>query len=252
MIVYSGYVRLMQEGALGHEADAYLEKGDDEGPLLEAIRAVVARRLAGEPRLRATRAEAAHRCSVTKRCFTTARRTPLRHLPFIREGLARGEPILVAVDAEKIELCASAGRRGRTASSSPTWPSSAATRRGSSPPGMTSTARPGGPVRGIGEPIWAGRSAAELVECQLHEALLNVAFADAQDFRLLCPYDTGALPDSVIHEACCSHPIVDGARQPRLPRRGAVWRRSSRRCRRRPARRGCSASSSTPSRRCGA
>ena len=42
VIVYSGYVRLMQEGALGHEADAYLEKGDDEGPLIEAIRAVVA------------------------------------------------------------------------------------------------------------------------------------------------------------------------------------------------------------------
>ena len=43
VIVYSGYVRLMQEGALGHEADAYLEKGDDEGPLLDAIRAVVSR-----------------------------------------------------------------------------------------------------------------------------------------------------------------------------------------------------------------
>jgi DNA-binding NarL/FixJ family response regulator len=43
VIVYSGYVRLMQEGALGEGADAYLEKGDDEGPLLEAIRSVVAR-----------------------------------------------------------------------------------------------------------------------------------------------------------------------------------------------------------------
>lgn len=41
VIVYSGYVRLLQEGALGREADAYLEKGDDEGPLLDAIRAVV-------------------------------------------------------------------------------------------------------------------------------------------------------------------------------------------------------------------
>jgi len=41
VIVYSGYVRLMQEGALGHGADAYLEKGDDEGPLIETIRAVV-------------------------------------------------------------------------------------------------------------------------------------------------------------------------------------------------------------------
>jgi DNA-binding NarL/FixJ family response regulator len=44
VIVYSGYVRLMQEGALGHEADAYLEKGDEEGPRLEAIRSVVAQR----------------------------------------------------------------------------------------------------------------------------------------------------------------------------------------------------------------
>ena len=41
VIVYSGYVRLMQEGAQGEGADAYLEKGDDEGPLLDAIRAVV-------------------------------------------------------------------------------------------------------------------------------------------------------------------------------------------------------------------
>src|SRR3954468_23386752 len=41
VIVYSGYVRLMQEGALGRSADGYLEKGDDEEPLLDAIRAVV-------------------------------------------------------------------------------------------------------------------------------------------------------------------------------------------------------------------
>jgi DNA-binding NarL/FixJ family response regulator len=41
VIVYSGYVRLMQDGALGHEADGYLEKGDEEGPLLDAIRSVV-------------------------------------------------------------------------------------------------------------------------------------------------------------------------------------------------------------------
>src|SRR3954463_2205276 len=43
VIVYSGYVRLMQEGALGEGPAAYLEKGDDEGPLLEAIRSVAAR-----------------------------------------------------------------------------------------------------------------------------------------------------------------------------------------------------------------
>ena len=41
VIVYSGYVRLMHEGALGSAADAYLEKGDEDGPLIEAIRSVV-------------------------------------------------------------------------------------------------------------------------------------------------------------------------------------------------------------------
>jgi DNA-binding NarL/FixJ family response regulator len=40
VIVYSGYVRLMQDGALGQTADGYLEKGDEEGPLLDAIRSV--------------------------------------------------------------------------------------------------------------------------------------------------------------------------------------------------------------------
>ena len=41
-------------------------------------------------------------------------------------------------------------------------------------------AAPGAALRGIGEPIWAERSAAELVECQRHESLLNLAFADAR------------------------------------------------------------------------
>ncbi|MBA3233977.1 MAG: MEDS domain-containing protein [Propionibacteriales bacterium] len=63
-------------------------------------------------------------------------------------------------------------------------------------------------VRGIGEPVWPGRTAAELVEAQCHEALLNVAFADSGRWDLLCPYDIQALPDDVIAEALRSHPHV--------------------------------------------
>jgi anti-sigma regulatory factor (Ser/Thr protein kinase) len=71
-------------------------------------------------------------------------------------------------------------------------------------------AHPGrrGGIRGIGEPIWAERRPEELVECQLHEALLNLAFADVHSFRLLCPYDLASLPAEVVHEARCSHPAV--------------------------------------------
>jgi anti-sigma regulatory factor (Ser/Thr protein kinase) len=72
-----------------------------------------------------------------------------------------------------------------------------------------------GPVRGIGEPIHAGRSGDELVECQVHEALLNRAFNDlARDFWLLCPYDTSALAPEVVATARNTHPYVangDGA-----------------------------------------
>jgi DNA-binding NarL/FixJ family response regulator len=43
VIVYSGYVRLMQEKALGEPADAYLAKGDDESALVALIRDVATR-----------------------------------------------------------------------------------------------------------------------------------------------------------------------------------------------------------------
>jgi MEDS: MEthanogen/methylotroph, DcmR Sensory domain len=48
-------------------------------------------------------------------------------------------------------------------------------------------------VRGIGEPVSPRRRPAELVECQRHESLLNVAFAGSPDWWLLSPYDTDAL-----------------------------------------------------------
>lgn len=63
-------------------------------------------------------------------------------------------------------------------------------------------------LRGIGEPIWAGRTPAELVECQHHESLINLAFGDADGFRLICPYDTASLPSDVIAEAHRSHPLI--------------------------------------------
>jgi len=44
VIVYSGYVSLLDKGELGAEADAYLEKGEDEAALVAMIRAVAAAR----------------------------------------------------------------------------------------------------------------------------------------------------------------------------------------------------------------
>lgn len=66
-------------------------------------------------------------------------------------------------------------------------------------------------VWGIGEPVWAGRSPAELVECRHHEVLVNVVFADRAGLALLCPYDTAALPPAVIDDARSTHPSVGTA-----------------------------------------
>jgi anti-sigma regulatory factor (Ser/Thr protein kinase) len=69
-------------------------------------------------------------------------------------------------------------------------------------------AGPGVRLRGIGEPISVERDADELVECQRHESLLNLAFRSAEAFWLLCPYDAHALSEEVLEEARRSHPYV--------------------------------------------
>jgi anti-sigma regulatory factor (Ser/Thr protein kinase) len=130
---------------------------------------------------------------------------------FIREGLAASEPILVVVGAPKIaalkaRLGAEAGRvqfkdmaevGANPARIIPAWHAF-----------VGSHAGVGRPFRGIGEPIYPERSPAELVECQRHEALLNLAFDGGPAWRLLCPYNTTALSMDVIEEAHRSHPYV--------------------------------------------
>ena len=132
-------------------------------------------------------------------------------LPFVRAGVAAGEPTLVAVDREKIE--ALTGALGDDAGAVdfadmraigrnpgciiPVWREFVAEHAGD-----------GRRARGVGEPIWAGRSAAELDECHRHEALLHVAFDDGPPWKLVCPYDAGALPAEVVDEARRTHPYV--------------------------------------------
>jgi anti-sigma regulatory factor (Ser/Thr protein kinase) len=64
------------------------------------------------------------------------------------------------------------------------------------------------PALGIGEPIWPGRTPAELVECERHETLLNLAFHTSPAWTLLCPYDAERLPSEVIDGARRNHPHV--------------------------------------------
>ena len=130
--------------------------------------------------------------------------------PFVREGVSIGEPVLVALLPDRIDaLHDELGEDARwvtfldmedvgrnPARIIPAWREFVGASSGHAH------------VRGVGEPIWAGRRDAELAECQLHESLLNVAFDDGPAWRLLCPYDTESLSDSVVREAMRTHPVV--------------------------------------------
>ena len=53
-----------------------------------------------------------------------------------------------------------------------------------------------------------GAREAELVECQRHETLLNLAFTTETPWTLLCPYDAERLPHDVLDAARRNHPHV--------------------------------------------
>ncbi len=134
-------------------------------------------------------------------------------VPFVRAGLDAGEPVMVAVRPERIEQLrealgtAAAGVRfvdmtalGRNpARILPAWSAF-----------VDEFGAGGQPMRGIGEPVWAGRSDAEVAECQLHEALLNVAVDPDTSFWLRCPYDAAALPPATLEDVPRSHPVLVG------------------------------------------
>jgi hypothetical protein len=132
-------------------------------------------------------------------------------LPFISDGLAAEEPVMVAVVAERTAwlrdalgsdaddvLFVDMAELGRNpARIIPAWRDFVEQHQAAS----------GSAVRGIGEPIWRGRRAEEIAESQLHEALLNVAVDPDTPFWLMCPYDA-RLDDEVIEEVYRSHPAV--------------------------------------------
>lgn len=136
-----------------------------------------------------------------------------RVVPFVRDGLAAGEPTLVMVSRQKIgalrEIIGADGDRlveyrdmevvgANPARIIPAWNAFAA----------AGAHRGAVQMRGVGEPIWPGRAAAQLEECHWHEALINRAFAQLQGFWLICPYDSAALDPSVLIDARYTHPLV--------------------------------------------
>lgn len=127
---------------------------------------------------------------------------------FLRDGLKAGEPVFASVppqrlgplrdylgaDADGMQLhdMAIVGRNpGRIMTA------------------LTDVAATRGAGRAwlVGEPIWAGRTPAEIREATRHEALINVAFAGIP-VTILCPYDLGELPPPILADAQRTHPVL--------------------------------------------
>jgi anti-sigma regulatory factor (Ser/Thr protein kinase) len=138
-------------------------------------------------------------------------------VPFLRDALQAAEPALVAVSRRNTQLLE--GELGAEATEIRFEPIE---KLGRNPARLIPFWRDfldvqgGRPVRGIGEPVWPGRGAAEIDECQRHESLLNVAFSQSPSLSLLCPYDGAALSDDVLAAISHSHSSVSsrGASEP--------------------------------------
>jgi MEDS: MEthanogen/methylotroph, DcmR Sensory domain len=133
-----------------------------------------------------------------------------RATPIVLRAVSAEEPVLIAIDSAKIELLRD---RLGSASRAVAWKDIRGI--GANPARIIPLWRQfvdGSATHhrlwGFGEPIWQGRAPAELVEAQRHEQLLNLAFADAPNFTLLCPYDTERLGAEVVREAHRSHPLI--------------------------------------------
>ncbi|WP_084965469.1 anti-sigma factor RsbA family regulatory protein [Thermoactinospora rubra] len=130
---------------------------------------------------------------------------------FIREGLEAGEPVAVAVPRPNLKLIqAELGPDAERVRMLDMW--QAGRNPGRIIPAVLrdfADRHPGRRVRIIGEPIWPGRTAAELPACGQHEALINLAFAGRQ-VTILCPYDADGLDPAVLEESERTHPELWG------------------------------------------
>lgn len=132
---------------------------------------------------------------------------------FVRGALSADEPVLVAVpgphlDALRESLGGSAARA--------TWTDM--TELGRNPGRILAALQDfadryaGRAARIVGEPIWPGRSTAEVLEATRHEALINQAFA-GRTATILCPYDVRGLAPAVLADARRTHPtLIEGGR----------------------------------------
>jgi hypothetical protein len=134
-------------------------------------------------------------------------------VPFIREGLAAGEPVGLAVPGPNLRLIlnelGSAAERVRLLDMTRSGRNS-----GRIIPNVLrafADTHLSGRVRIIAEQPWAGRVAREYPACTHQEALINIALA-GRSVSMLCPYDLDLVGPRTLAEVELNHPRLIDAR----------------------------------------
>jgi anti-sigma regulatory factor (Ser/Thr protein kinase) len=143
-------------------------------------------------------------------------------LGFARAGLAQGEALFAAVPAAR-------ALGDRLAAEPGEFVGSDITDAGRNPARIIPELRAfidkhdGQRVRVIGEPIWPGRSPAEIREVVRHEALVNLAFPEARA-TFMCAFDVTRLSPAAISGVRRTHPEhLGGGRPASAPEQAPVW-----------------------------
>lgn len=129
-------------------------------------------------------------------------------VPYVAEGLAAGEPVMVAVPRNNLELLRDALGDAATEVAMADM-----TDIGRNPGhilgafGSFATQHPEARIRLLGECVWPGRSKDEYAACVQHEAFANSAL-DGFEVTGLCPYNAGQFDEKVLGDARATHPLL--------------------------------------------
>ena len=134
-------------------------------------------------------------------------------VPFLSEGIARSDCVLavtagrqagllrdaLGVDAAHVEFQDSAE-----------WYRSPTGAMNSYRTFVTERFERGAPwIRIIGEPVWAGRTEAEVATWTRYESMINLSLASSPA-TIICPYDARSVPKGILTDARHTHPETSG------------------------------------------
>ncbi len=134
-------------------------------------------------------------------------------VPFVAEGVARGEPVVAAVGSEELAALRSAfgpNRPGLTLADTWEWhPSTASRLRAFYELAERDLADGARTVRLVGEPAWPAGPPEMVVEWQRYESVLNEVLGPFP-VTLVCTYPAARLDPAVAASARRTHPVVAG------------------------------------------